>query len=40
MGQVVEKIPFITNIYTEEKDGDGSTVSYVKFGYKTVLGNL
>lgn len=38
VGQVVAKIPFSTNIYTEEKDGDGSTVSYVKFGYKNCTG--
>ncbi len=38
VGQVVERIPFTTNIYTEEKDGDGSTVSYVKFGYKNCTG--
>ncbi len=38
VGEPVERIPFRTNIYTEEKDGDGSTVSYVKFSYKNCTG--
>lgn len=38
VGQPVERVPFRTNIYTEEKDGDGSTISYVKFSYKNCTG--
>jgi hypothetical protein len=33
IGTPVERTPFTLNIYTEEKDADGSTVSYVKFKY-------
>ena len=38
IGVPVERVPFTTNIYTEEKDGDGSTVSYAKFVYKNCKG--
>lgn len=38
IGDAVERISFTTNIYTEEKDGDGSTKSYVKFSYKNCKG--
>lgn len=38
VGSPVSRLPFATNIYTEEKDGDGSTMSYVKFGYKNCTG--
>ena len=38
IGAPVERVPFTTNIYTEEKDGDGSTVSYAKFVYKNCKG--
>ena len=38
VGSPVERIPFRMNIYTEEKDGDGSTISYVKFSYKNCTG--
>lgn len=38
IGTPVERIPFTMNIYTEEKDGDGSTKSYVKFVYKNCKG--
>lgn len=38
LGSPVERIPFTTNVYTEEKDGDGSTKSYVKFSYKNCKG--
>lgn len=31
IGTPVERKPFTMNIYTEEKDGDGATKSYVKF---------
>ena len=30
MGEVVKRTPFTMNIYTEEKDGDGETVAYLK----------
>lgn len=30
MGEVVERVPFTLTVYTEEKDGDGETVSYMK----------
>lgn len=33
VGAPVERTPFTLNVYTEEKDVDGSTVSYVKFVY-------
>ena len=38
IGVPVERTPFTMNIYTEEKDGDGSTKSYVKFIYKNCKG--
>jgi len=38
VGVPVERIPFTANIYTEEKDADGSTMSYVKFSYKNCKG--
>lgn len=38
IGSPVERTLFTMNIYTEEKDGDGSTVSYVKFIYKNCKG--
>lgn len=38
IGSPVERIPFTLNIYTEEKDGDGATKSYVKFAYKNCKG--
>lgn len=34
VGVAVEKTPFTLNLYTEEKDYDSETVSYVKFCYK------
>ncbi len=33
VGAPVNRKPFTMNIYTEEKDTDGSTKSYVKFSY-------
>lgn len=30
MGEIVERVPFTLSVYTEEKDGDGETVSYMK----------
>lgn len=38
VGVPVERKPFSLHIYTEEKDVDGSTVSYVKFTYKHCKG--
>lgn len=38
IGVPVERTPFTMNIYTEEKDGDGSTKSYVKFTYRNCKG--
>ena len=38
IGSPVTRIPFTMHIYTEEKDGDGSTKSYVKFSYKHCTG--
>lgn len=38
IGTVVNRTPFHMNIYTEEKDADGSTISYVKFTYKNCKG--
>ena len=38
IGSPVERKPFTMNIYTEEKDGDGSTKSYVKFVYRNCKG--
>lgn len=38
LGAPVERKSFTTKIYTEEKDGDGSTVSYVCFIYKNCKG--
>jgi len=38
LGKAVERQPFTTKVYTEEKDGDGSTVSYVCFEYKNCKG--
>ena len=37
-GQTVTRTKFTLNVYTEEKDGDGSTVSYAKFNYKHCKG--
>lgn len=38
IGSPVERTLFTMNIYTEEKDADGSTKSYVKFVYKHCKG--
>lgn len=38
IGTPVNRTPFTMNVYTEEKDGDGSTKSYVKFVYKNCKG--
>lgn len=38
VGTPVTRTPFTTDIYTEEKDADGSTISYVKFTYKHCTG--
>lgn len=38
IGSPVERTLFTLNIYTEEKDADGSTKSYVKFIYKHCKG--
>lgn len=38
IGSPVTRTPFTMHIYTEEKDGDGSTKSYVKFSYKHCTG--
>ena len=38
VGVPVERTPFKATIYTEEKDGDGSTVSYAQFTYKNCKG--
>lgn len=38
IGSPVERIPFTTKVYTEEKDADGSTLSYVCFNYKNCKG--
>ena len=38
IGSPVNRIRFTTNIFTEVKDADGSTISYVKFGYKNCSG--
>lgn len=38
VGEPVNRIPFTMHIYTEEKDVDGSTKSYVKFSYKHCKG--
>lgn len=38
IGTPVERTPFTMHVYTEEKDGDGSTLSYVKFVYKNCKG--
>ncbi len=38
VGAPVERKPFTMHIYTEEKDADGSTSSYVKFTYKHCKG--
>lgn len=38
VGSAVERTPFTMNIYTEEKDIDGETKSYVKFSYKHCKG--
>lgn len=38
IGKAVERTKFTTNVYAEEKDGDGSTVGYVKFVYKNCEG--
>lgn len=37
-GSPVDRTLFTLNVYTEEKDGDGSTLSYVKFSYKNCKG--
>ena len=33
IGIAVERIPYTTHVYTEEKDADGSTLGYAKFSY-------
>lgn len=33
IGEVIERQPFTLKIYTEEKDADGSTISYVCFKF-------
>ena len=38
IGEPVERIPFTTHIYTEEKDINGETLSYVKFSYTHCTG--
>lgn len=38
VGTPVTRTKFTMDIYTEEKDADGSTVSYVKFTYKHCAG--
>lgn len=38
VGQPVERIPFTQHIYTEEKDVNGETISYVKFSFKHCKG--
>ena len=38
VGIPVTRQAFTTNVYTEEKDADGSTVSYVQFSYKHCKG--
>lgn len=38
VGVVVERVPFTTHIYAEQKDADGSTLSYVKFSYRNCKG--
>lgn len=38
IGTPVERTKFTLNIYTEQKDGDGSTKGYVKFVYKNCEG--
>lgn len=37
-GQVVNRTPFTLNVYTEEKDTDGSTVEYARFIFKHCKG--
>jgi len=38
VGSPVQRTPFTMHIYTEEKDADGETKSYVKFSYKHCKG--
>ena len=38
MGAVVERVPFTLTVYTEEKDGDGETVSYMKLSCRHCKG--
>lgn len=38
VGSPVNRTPFTMHIYTEEKDVDGDTLSYVKFSYKHCKG--
>lgn len=38
IGSSVDRLAFTTKVYTEEKDGDGSTLSYVCFNYKNCKG--
>lgn len=38
IGSPVDRTPFTMDIYTEEKDADGSTISYIKFTYKHCTG--
>lgn len=38
VGAPVNRIPFTMHIYTEEKDVNGDTLSYVKFSYKHCKG--
>lgn len=39
IGTAVERTRFKLSIYTEEKDGDGSTLNYVKFTYNNCEGS-
>lgn len=38
IGSPVKRKQFTTHIYTEEKDADGSTISYIKFSYLHCVG--
>lgn len=38
VGSVVDRTPFTAKVYTEVKDTDGSTTSYVCFNYKNCKG--
>lgn len=39
MGEVVKRTPVTINVYTEEKDGDGETVGYLKLTCKHCKGS-